>query len=124
MGERVTAGMDAKFDTELITQVRTALDASVADLDATTLVHLQQARRNALAALPGGLPWVPPRWVPAGAIVATMVIAIGAWQHVVLPPMPAGGDPVEALAAQDVDLLENLDFVAWLVVDEDADAKG
>lgn len=106
---------------ELAGRVRDALDTSVAALDSATLLRLQQARRAALAQLssaglhePTG---APSRWISALSVAATFLIALGVWQQAAVIP---GADPtaVVRLDAQEVDLMEDLDFVAWMVVED------
>ena len=115
--------MSRESDAELVSAVRAALATSVATLEPQVLDGLRQARQRALLALPADRAPAPSRLRSVFALAATIVIAIGAWQHVVVPPLPAITDGAEALAAQDVDLLENLEFVAWLVAEE-ADVPG
>lgn len=112
------------FSAELIARTRAALDASTDDFDVATVQRLQAARYAALAAVSAPLARAPSRWAPAFAFAATIAVTIGAWQTLVLPPLPAPRDAVAVLAAQDADLLEDLDFVAWLEVDEHVDAAG
>lgn len=100
---------------ELVGRVRDALDASVEVLDQSTLLRLQQARQTALATL-SSRPAAPSRWVPAMSVAATFVIALGVWQFV---PSSHGPDAsVVSLDTQEVDLMENLDFVAWMVIED------
>lgn len=112
------------FTAALVARTRAVLDASTDDFDVATVQRLQTARYAALAALAQPNARAPSRWAPAFAFAATIALAVGAWQSLVLPPLPASRDAVEMLAAQDADLLEDLDFVAWLEVDEHADAAG
>lgn len=109
---------------DLLRRVRDALDVSVAEIDSPTLLRLQAARRGALELLERDTPRLPSRWLPAMAFAATMAITVGVWHQMLLPPLPVAGDPVETFAAQDADLLENLEFVAWMEADDDDNARG
>lgn len=105
---------------------RAALDGSVAALPDDVLERLARARAHALDALSerdaGGSAPVPgaafargsSRWAPSFALAATILFAIGLWNRAYVPPLPAVDDPVEARAVQDMELLDELEFVAWM----------
>ena len=117
-------------DDERAFEARTqaAFDASVGALDAATKSRLTQARVRALDELPGSLRkrWSP-RWlVPAGAAAA---VALAAWLVLVPRPQPeepmqiaALGDLELLLAEEDLELIEELDFYAWLEEQPEFDA--
>ena len=57
-------------------------------------------------------------WVPAGAMAAG-ILAVGIYQNQAQLPLPAiYQDPVQQSAAENMELLENLEFAAWLVLKE------
>jgi hypothetical protein len=98
-----------------------ALDRQNEQLDADVLASLENARRVALSHLdvpPAPLALAFGDWVPLGA-VATTLLAVGLLvaqaQTDVLPNFDS---EVHAMAAQELDLLEELEFVAWML-DED-----
>lgn len=91
-------------------------------LPADVVARLGAARRAAVAAADARLatPRVPPRWVPAGAL-ATTVLAVGlATVAMDTRQLPAVDDPRALVAAQDVELLDDLEFLAWLPDDDHA----
>ena len=105
---------------EFVAQAKRVLDEVA--LQPEILARLSAARRLAVAAADARAmtPRVPPRWIPAGAL-ATTVLAVGVAMIAMdarrLPPF----DDARALAAaQDVELLDDLEFLAWLPDDDHA----
>ncbi len=112
-----------------------ALAAHVDALPDDVSVRLAQARSRALDALAaGGAAEVPQRaggasrWAPSFALAATLLLAFGVWDRAAvsplaaLPPLPTLEDPQEARAAQDIELLDELEFVAWMELQAAEDA--
>lgn len=101
-------------DDEFVGRVREALDAQ--RLAPELVDRLAAARRRAVAIADAPTPRAPSNWVPLGALAATLLtVAVG----VVLDN---GGNPpleeVQQLATvEDLDLLMDLEFVAWLDTD-------
>ena len=101
-------------DDEFVGRVREALDAQ--RLAPEIADRLAAARRRAVAMTDAPTPHAPSSWVPLGALAATLLtVAVG----VVLDN---GGNPpleeVQQLATvEDLDLLMDLEFVAWLDTD-------
>ena len=97
-------------------KARARLEASELDIDPERLERLQAARRAAVAAVPAG----PERgllgrwWVPTGAMAAAALVL-----GVLLVPGPERLPPVldaaEMSAAQEMELLDELEFVAWML---------
>ena len=86
------------------------------------VARLGAARRRAVAIADAQsvTPRVPPRWVPAGAL-ATTVLAVGvAMVAMDTRELPAVDDARALVAAQDVELLDDLEFLAWLPDDDHA----
>ena len=86
------------------------------------IARLGAARRLAVAMADAraATPRVPPRWIPASAL-ATTVLAIGiATVAMDTRQLPALDDASALAAAQDVELLDDLEFLAWLPDDEHA----
>jgi len=113
-----------RSDAALLERVRAALDAGAGTLDAPTLARLRAARRAALARAGERRRWyawpAPPRaWLlPAGGFASLAVVALtvalftasqpGAAPHTAL-------EDVELLSSKaDLELLDDLDFYAWL----------
>ncbi len=84
--------------------------------------RLQAARRAAVAAAdekPGVTDWWPRAAGAGTAAVALMVAALVLYSPVdTLPRI----DAAELAAAQEAELLEELEFVAWMIAMEEADA--
>lgn len=106
---------------QLMQQATAALDASVERLDGATLSQLNKARQQALEARRAG----PLRrlWLPLGAAVFTSLAIV-----VSLPmlgrldnPGPAEVSVEEAYysASEDLELVEDLDLVLWLLGTDD-----
>jgi hypothetical protein len=103
---------------QFLAQAKRVLDET--SLDAGVASRLAAARRLAVATFDArsSTPRVPPRWVPAGAL-ATTVFAIGlATVAMDTRTLPAVDDARAFAVAQDVELLDDLEFLAWLP-DED-----
>ncbi len=108
-------------DQALEALARASLDDSVAHLDASTLSQLNRARQAALAET--RKPFIQRHWLPLGA-AACAVFALA----IALPLLKPGAPAVETLpgveeaytsAAEDAELLEDLDLVLWLMENED-----
>ena len=91
------------------------------DIDAVTAARLANARQAALGATPGGRP--ASRWlVPALSAAAVGAVAVGLWvNRGAGPELPAAVPAVETAADMDVllapdslEMLEDLEFYAWL----------
>ena len=96
------------------------LDENVDRLDAATLSKLHQARNQALesAGKRSGLPAYS-GWVGAGAMAASLAVGV-VYFNQQPPPLPAiHEDPIQQAAAEEIELMDDLDFVAWLVLEED-----
>jgi hypothetical protein len=101
------------------------LRRSADDIDAATASRLNRARQAALAAMPGRRPgraWL----LPALSTAAVGALAVGLWLNRSPDPgPPAGPAPaVESaadldllLAADSLEMLEDLEFYAWLDAD-------
>ena len=116
-------------DDELHRRARRAFDASVERLDGERLSALNRGRHAALAA--AGNSRRPGPWLAATGVAATAVAAA------VLVPSFMPGSPGDELAApaeaadfellldaDDLDMLEELEFYAWLDAQDDAGNAG
>ena len=103
---------------EFDNKARALLDEHVEGLDAATLSKLHQARNRALEHAGRRLP-AASCWMGAGAMAASLAVAV-VYFNQAPPPLPAiYEDPVQQAAAEDFELMDDLDFVAWLVLEED-----
>ena len=96
------------------------LDDHVDGLDAATLSKLHQARNEALALAGKPISFAAySGWLGVGAMAASLVVGV-VYFNQLPPPLPAiYEDPVQQAAAQEIELMDDLDFVAWLVLEED-----
>ena len=105
---------------QLVEQLaRASLDDSVAHLDAATLSRLNRARQQAIAE--GRKPFLQRNWLPVAAgacAVVALAIALPLMQPRDTAPTP-GIDEAYTTAAEDADLVEDLDLVLWLMDEED-----
>ena len=116
--------MNDKHDTDVdkvIQKTVNALDESIEHLDAPTLSRLNQARHQALAATE------KPRlfnsqWIKAGAFAILLVTVINGLLFLSTPKTQhMHTDDFELVVVNDdFELLQNLDFVAWMIEEEHA----
>src|SRR4030095_6359871 len=109
-------------DDVFVARVRGVLDAGDGALDPAVADRLAAMRRAAVAALDVPRAAEVARWIPASA-AAGMLVAVGlfAWS-VRIPDLPVFDDDESVLAAQDLDLLDDIEFVAWMVAQDGDDA--
>lgn len=111
-------------DNKLINKIQQTLDDSVEHLDAATLSRLNQARQKALQtrhrphSFAGHLP------ATGLAAITAVVLVAYLWQSQTLQTdqivAAASHNDLEILSSNtELDLLEEMDFITWLV-DEDA----
>jgi hypothetical protein len=101
------------------------LRRSADDIDGATASRLNRARQAALGEMPGRR--AGPGWlVPALSTAAVGALAVGLWlNRSAAPELPAGpatvvesaGDMDLLLAADSLEMLEDLEFYAWLDAD-------
>ena len=105
-------------DEELVEQVRDVLDAQT--LTPELVERLRSARRNAVAEVVSKPSRLPAAWLPV-ALAATLLAVV-----LLRPSMdPGAAPPLDVdvqLAAADLELLENLEFAAWMVESDGTDA--
>ena len=99
-----------------------ALREAELDVDPHTLESLAAARRQAVKAAESRKPlWSAPiSWALTGTVAAavlTIAVFLSSGEGRDFPPL---GQP-EFAAAQDAELLEELEFVAWMLAMEDSD---
>lgn len=112
---------DNKVDRLLRQTVVDSLDTSIEHLDASTLSRLNQARQHALAHAdrPSLL---NTQWLKAGAFALLLVTIFNGWLFVSGPDMEQiDTDNFELIIAnEDYELIRELDFVAWMIEEENA----
>ncbi|MEL7185320.1 MAG: hypothetical protein AAFN50_02650 [Pseudomonadota bacterium] len=112
-------------DEKLEQSAKRLFDESVDGLDAATLSRLNRGRQAALEASGGGrsrwLLWAPATGVAAAAVVAAVMLQVPNTN--VIDAAPADLDII--LAEESIEMLEELEFYAWLdTVDLDANDIG
>ncbi|HET6471519.1 MAG TPA: hypothetical protein VFG38_06730 [Pseudomonadales bacterium] len=100
-------------DDAFVAQVRDVLDRVAPPDEVRT--RLAAARRRAVASLDRVVPRAPARWVPVGALATTMLAVF--LSVAVQRPAPPAIDVQQLAAVEDMDLLMDLEFVAWLDAD-------
>jgi hypothetical protein len=108
--------MNANED-PLMQRVREQLDRETEDLDGATQSRLRQARERALAQVDrsGANRW----WVPTAglATAAAVVLALGVTLRTPqesTPPDSALGDLEMLASSEDLEMLDDLEFLLWL----------
>ncbi|GAB4360793.1 MAG: hypothetical protein Kow006_31000 [Gammaproteobacteria bacterium] len=115
--------MSDESEKELLRQVRESLDRSVDQLPAEVRSRLAQARHRAVAKsrrTPAGrlYPWL----LPAGGF-AGVLLTVALWQGTAPIQLPeseiaVGGEML--LSAEELEVVEELDFLLWLERQNDA----
>ncbi len=104
--------MSPREDEAFIDAVKQHLDRHADDLDELTSARLQAIRRRALDE--NKRPALG--WLPLGglATAAVALLAVAIWTFA--PPVTDGlpGDPELLAQAEDLELIEELDFYVWL----------
>jgi hypothetical protein len=115
---------DERESTDFVARVLDVLDAE--PLPDQVIERLATARRRALAEAAAGqaarLP-APGRWLPVGALAATLLAAVLLGRGAPPAPAPPLEDDVQLAAVENLELLENLDFAAWMVETDVPDAS-
>ena len=107
-------------DEVFIERIRSRIDAEPFPSDVAA--RLAAGRRKAVAAVADKGLYVPPAWLPVGALAATLLAVV-----LLRPAMETDGvtalleDDVQLAAAEDLDLLENLEFAAWMDASDGSD---
>jgi hypothetical protein len=99
-------------DDDFLADIRRVLDSGAIDADVET--RLLRSRQRAVAAAVRA-PRPLPTWLPAGALALTLCVLGFAWfQAESEPTLPYIDDDRALAAAQELELLEDLEFLAWL----------
>lgn len=103
---------DRRSDEAFVGQVREALDRQ--ELAPEIAARLARARQRAVASADVPIPRTPATWLPASALAMTLLV-VGllsvSIDRGMAPPLE---DLPQLTAVEDIDLLMNLEFVAWL----------
>ena len=117
--------MSNKHDTDMNKVIQESviksLDESIEHLDAHTLSRLNQARHRALA-LAEKPRLFNPQWLKAAAFAVLLVTVINGWQFFSTSNIQQmNTDDFEMVVAnEDFELIQELDFVAWMIEEEHA----
>jgi len=112
---------DTDMNTALLESVIESLDESVEHLDAHTLSRLNQARHRALAQAEKPR-LLNPQWLKVATFAVLLVTVINGWQFFSTSNIQQmNTDDFEmVIANEDFELLQDLDFVAWMIEEEHA----
>ncbi len=108
------SGADRRSDSEFVEQARAVLDAQ--SLAPDLAERLAAARHRAVASVDVPILRAPPAWVPVGALAATL-LTVGLTVAVDDSSAPPLDDDVQIATVENMDLLMDLEFVAWLDTD-------
>ncbi len=106
----MTEPHDPRSEESFVDDVRRTLDDQ--HLSAAVRTRLDAARRAAVASADVAAS-APPRWVPIGALAATVLVFAMATRMSDTLSLPDIEDD-QLFAAQERELLEELEFLAWL----------
>lgn len=114
--------MSGRDDDAFVTRSKALLDESEATLTPEVNARLVQMRREAVRlaeSLDGQGTFSAFRpLVPAGAMTATLSAVVALWLLAAAPLPSIYEDESQQLAAEEMELLEDLEFVAWMIVEE------
>ncbi len=103
------------------------LDEEVSALAEDVHLRLAAARRAAVAEMDRPHPFFNIQWLTtslvATSLAAILMLAVGIWPvSTTIPEIPVYSGEDAQLAAQNIDLLSDMEFVAWLVLEEEPNA--
>lgn len=117
--------MKSTNDEALLTSVTNTLDDSVDHLDANTLSRLNQARQRALDGKRRS--FFSAFWLPATSFASISVVIFAGWLFFTAPQTSLDNfNDAELVAASEdlndekLELLEDMEFVSWLLEEENA----
>ena len=117
----MNSNIDPEADKTMLQSVVASLDESVEHLDARTLSRLNRARHEALATREK-FSQIKPPWLTAGTFAFLFVSLMTGWM-LFSAPGKAQLSPDEfelVLANEDFELMQNLDFVVWMIEQDNA----
>ena len=105
-------------ENEFQKKAKRLLNESTDNLDGATLSRLHQARSKAIESSGVKSPWWF-GWTTAGAVAASLTVGIIYFDQQQMPPLPnIYEDELQQAAAEELELIDDLDFIAWLVLEE------
>ena len=106
--------IDRTSDDKFVEEAARVLREAEHDVDVDVLERLAAMRRTAVALADHPAPTAIGRWAPTSAVAAT-ILAVGIAFTNFQGTSPGMFDnELEQLAAQDMELLEELEFLAWM----------
>ncbi len=113
--------MTSNNEETFLERAREALEAE--RLDDEIVERLAAARRSALDGLEPGQPLTPQHplwsfWAPVGAFAVVVIAVALTLSSPDIPEFPYYESELQAAAADELELLEDLEFVAWMLVEE------
>lgn len=113
--------MNKDNDNSLLETSQEALNDSIDRLDAHTLSRLNQARQKALSQEKRNA-FTGISWLPAGTLAMLALAVIAGSLFLSSPNTPFNNlEEVEFMASnEDIELMEDLEFIAWLIEEEHA----
>ena len=117
MNKSHDSGTEERLNSVLIE----SLEQSIEHLDAHTLSRLNQARHSALAQAQRPHP-AASQWLKAGAFAVLLAAVINGWMLFSTPDVQQPNTDVleMVIANDDFELLQDLDFVAWMIEEDHA----
>ncbi len=117
----MTENYDTEDDQALKNLLIESLDNSVEHLDAQTLSRLSQARHRALAQVKRPRLYES-QWFKTAGFVVVAVTVVNAWLMFSTPTVQQmNTDDFEILIAnEDFELVQELDFIAWMIEEDHA----
>jgi hypothetical protein len=107
----------AEHDTDpFTTRTRELLDEQTDHLDADTLWALKRARSRALQTGRRDRTWF--FTLPAGALAAGLLAGVTYLNRIEPTPPDYYPDPLEQSVVENMELMNDMEFVAWLVMEE------
>ena len=92
------------------------LTEGISSMDAATLSKLHRARNFALDQESRGVSWS--QWGFGGAVLSSFLL-MGIYFYQLTPPLPEiYADPIQQASAENIELLDDLEFFAWLLLEE------
>ena len=112
---------DSANDERLTKVMVGSLEQSIEHLDAYTLSRLNQARHRALAQAQRPRLFAS-QWVKAATFAILVVTVINGWMLFSTPdvPRPNTEDLELVIANDDFELLQDLEFIAWMIEEDNA----
>ncbi len=92
------------------------LTEGISSMDAATLSKLHRARNFALDQESRGVSWS--QWGFGGALLSSFLL-LGIYFYQLTPPLSEiYADPIQQASAENIELLDDLEFFAWLLLEE------